>query len=131
MIFSKKTSPPETTTPSTAIQEKTGATTEQTGVVAENGIIQEKVIIEYTDQGFEPKSLTVKIGTPVTFTNMSTKSMWVASNPHPVHTGLAGFDQLKKVEKGESYTFTFTTQGTWDYHNHVAPADIGSIVVEP
>ncbi|HLC94471.1 MAG TPA: hypothetical protein VJH96_02800 [Patescibacteria group bacterium] len=130
MVFSKKTTSPETTTPSVATQESTDSTTEQTGVVAENGIIQEKVIIKYTDQGFEPKSLTVKVGTPVTFTNMSAKSMWVASAPHPAHTDLPGFDALKAMGKGESYTFTFSALGTWKYHDHMSPSDFGSIVVE-
>lgn len=85
--------------------------------------------VSYKDTGFSPKVLSVKKGTAVTFTNNSTKGMWVASAPHPSHTILPEFDEFKSVSKGEQYTFTFEKVGTWKYHNHVNPSDVGSVVV--
>lgn len=85
--------------------------------------------VSYTDTGFSPSVLSVKKGTAVTYTNASTRSMWVASAPHPSHTILPEFDELTSVGKGGTYTFTFAKVGTWKYHNHMNPSDFGSVVV--
>lgn len=86
--------------------------------------------IEYTKNGFVPQSVTVKEGTIVTWTNEGGGSMWVASAPHPAHTALPGFDQLKSVGKDGTYSYTFAKVGSWKYHNHVGPSDTGVVVVE-
>lgn len=85
--------------------------------------------VSYTDAGFSPALLSVKKGTAVSFTNNSTRSMWVASAPHPSHTILPEFDELTSVNNGGTYTFTFTKVGTWKYHNHMNPSDYGSVMV--
>lgn len=87
------------------------------------------LVISYTNQGFSPETITVKMGEEVTFVNESTKKMWIASDPHPLHTGLPTFDQLKSVGQGESYTYTFDKVGTWKYHNHVTPSVGGTVIV--
>lgn len=89
-----------------------------------------QTIVEYTEGDFVPNTLTVPIGTIVTFTNNTEKSMWVASNPHPVHTDLSGFDQKKGVGKEDGYSFTFTQKGAWGFHNHLVPKDKGIVIVE-
>ncbi len=86
--------------------------------------------IEYMDTGFTPPSLEVMAGTTVTFINRSTADMWVASNPHPTHTTLPEFDELKSVGNGGSYAYTFTTPGIWSYHNHARARDTGTIIVK-
>lgn len=87
------------------------------------------VFVAYTDSGYTPVSLTVKKGTMVTFVNQSGKGMWTASAVHPTHQVLPGFDELKADAKGESYEYTFVKVGTWKYHNHVAPSDMGTVIV--
>ncbi len=87
-------------------------------------------VITYTNSGFTPKTLTVKVGDTVTFTNDSSQSMWVASNPHPTHTDYAGFDAKTGMSRGESYMFTFTKAGTWGFHNHLHSTDGGTIIVQ-
>ncbi len=86
--------------------------------------------VEYTNSGFSPASLTVKVGDTVTFVNHSSNQMWVASNPHPIHTDLSGFDEKTAVGNGGSYSYTFTTAGTHNYHNHVHASDGGTIIVQ-
>lgn len=86
--------------------------------------------VEFTENGFVPQSLTVKVGTTVTFINNSANPFWVASDPHPTHTDLPGFDALKKISGRESYSFTFTKIGSWGYHNHLNPSAKGTVVVE-
>lgn len=99
--------------------------------------------ITYTNTGFSPKSLTVKAGTPVRFVNNSSSTMWVASNPHPIHNGYDGttlaqhcaaraarsFDECVAGGPGASFVFTFTKAGSWGYHNHLHTADMGTVVV--
>jgi plastocyanin len=77
------------------------------------------VIITITSAGFSPNNVTVKAGTKVIFQNNDTKGHWPASNPHPTHTDLPGFDALKAVASGSSYSYTFTKVGTWGYHDHL------------
>lgn len=85
------------------------------------------VTVEYSGQGFSPNSITVKSKTTVTWVNKGSDLMWVASNPHPVHTDLPGFDALRA---DGTYSFTFTKVGKWSYHNHLSPDKSGEIVVE-
>ncbi len=98
--------------------------------------------ITYSDQGFSPSSLSVKVGDTVTFMNQSSRTMWAASDAHPTHTQYDGtslqqhcatgtsFDECKAAANGGSYSFTFTKAGTFNYHNHVRAADNGTIVVK-
>ena len=104
------------------------STQEQTGTSA--AIPEATIIVNYTDSGFSPKSIIVKLGGTVTFVNNSSKMMWIASAPHPVHTDYPGFDEKVGVGKGESYSFTFNKPGTHKYHNHLNPTDFGTVVVE-
>ncbi|MFN3693049.1 MAG: cupredoxin domain-containing protein [Candidatus Paceibacteria bacterium] len=83
--------------------------------------------IRYTDSGFEPKEVSVPLGTMVHFVNESTKEMWVASNEHPEHSILPTFDQFKT---GDQYMYTFDKPGTWNYHDHLNPAAEGVVIVE-
>ncbi len=88
--------------------------------------VVEKTEVDYTDSGFSPASVTIKKGQTVNFVNKSSSQMYVASNPHPIHTDYPGFDELSA---GDSYSFTFDKVGTWGYHNHINPAQKGSVVV--
>lgn len=89
-----------------------------------------KIEISYTESGFNPARLIVKRGTRVTFTNQSSEMMWVASDPHPVHSDLRAFNQFASSGKGSTYTYTFELAGEWSYHNHEAPSHTGVIIVE-
>lgn len=90
----------------------------------------EAITIEYRGDGFSPKEIAVTTGTTVIFRNNTTKSMWIASNPHPVHTNFSAFDAKKGFGEGESYSFTFEKAGEYGYHNHLSPLDGGTIIVK-
>lgn len=87
-------------------------------------------IVTYRESGFSPATLRVKVGTTVVFKNEESEPMWVASNPHPIHTDYPGFDAKRGYAQGESYSFTFTKPGSWKYHNHLGPSEGGTIIVE-
>lgn len=104
----------------------------------------EDVIISYTSAGFSPSSVTIHSGMKIVFKNNSEVAIWPASNNHPTHTQYPGsnidkcetaaasllFDACKPIEAGQSWSFTFSQQGTWGYHNHLNPERGGTIKVE-
>ena len=102
------------------------AVVEELPTVENSEEIGENTVI-YRDSGFTPSSLSIQVGTTVKFINQSSKPMWVASDPHPVHTGYSAFDQLSD---GEEYSFTFSEAGSYRYHNHLFPTDAGVVSVE-
>lgn len=85
--------------------------------------------VRITTSGFSPSTVTVKVGTVVTWTNGSGDTARVSSDPHPTHTTLPGFDSTS-LGGDETYTFTFTKVGTWGYHNHEDPAMTGTVIVQ-
>lgn len=103
-----------------------------------------EVKVKYTDQGFVPKTVTVTVGTTVAWSSPSGRPMWVASDPHPSHTDLKGFDEKGVITKAKTaspfvgtayahgtgvYEYTFMKVGSWKYHNHVNPQDRGTVIV--
>ena len=86
--------------------------------------------VTYSSAGFDPMVLRIKMGESVTFKNESSGELWVASNPHPVHTGLPGFDAGEGIIKGDFYIHEFNQLGSWSYHNHLNSQQQGTIVVE-
>lgn len=86
-------------------------------------------LISYTDNGFEPTTLTVKAGTVVTVENNSSSQLEFASGDHPTHTKEPELN-TKTIGPGESTTFTPTKTGTWSFHNHFNSSDTGTLTVE-
>ncbi len=83
--------------------------------------------ITYTNEGFEPATLDVGVGAMVHFVNESDTQMWVASDSHPAHDILPTFDQFKP---GDMFMYVFEETGTWEYHDHLNPTAVGTIIVE-
>lgn len=69
-------------------------------------------------EGFNPRIVVIKQGDTVRWINNDTKLHWPASDPHPTHTGLSGFDPLADILPKESYSFTFGKPGIYGYHDH-------------
>lgn len=88
------------------------------------------ITIDYTDSGFNPTLVNISVGDTVKFVNKSSSPFWPASDPHPIHTGLAGFDAKSQVAVGESFSFKFTKTGSFGFHNHLKPTAKGKVVVE-
>jgi plastocyanin len=95
----------------------------------EKGGVAARIVVTFSDSGFSPATVSVKQGTTVTFVNESNNPMWVASDPHPTHTLLPGFDQKASVTSGGTYEYTFVKVGTWTYHNHMNPSMKGTVIV--
>jgi plastocyanin len=72
---------------------------------------------------FTPQTLTVKAGTTVTWTNRD-------DIPHTVASASNAFNKSGALDTDDSYSFTFTTPGTYQYFCYIHPRMVGSIVVE-
>ena len=72
---------------------------------------------------FTPAMLTVKAGTTVTWTNKD-------DLPHGIASSNKAFTRSKALDTDDSYSFTFTTPGTYQYFCYLHPHMVGSIVVE-
>ncbi len=81
------------------------------------------------ENGFVPSELALEIGDSITFTTTRNKNFWPASDPHPVHNYLPGFDPGRAIEPQSSFTETFTSLGTWRYHDHLDPSIRGTVNV--
>ncbi len=88
------------------------------------------VTVSVDDEGFTPATVPVKVGTTVTFINNGQALHWPVSDPHPIHTGLAGLNALKGLSTGETYSFTFTKPGTFGMHDHLNTRLKATIVVQ-
>jgi amicyanin len=72
---------------------------------------------------FNPPTLTVKAGTTVTWTNKD-------DIPHGIASSSNAFTRSKALDTDDSYSFTFTTPGTYQYFCYIHPHMVGTIVVE-
>jgi plastocyanin len=72
---------------------------------------------------FAPIDLTVKAGATVTWTNRD-------DIPHGIASSNNAFKKSTALDTDESYSFTFTTPGTYQYFCYLHPKMVGSIVVE-
>lgn len=105
-------SPAPTPSPTETIQSEEGATE---GEVMETSI-------EIKNFAFSPKTITIKKGTKVTFTNQDSVGHTATADDGGFDTGL--------LAKGESGSVTFDEAGTYSYHCTPHPNMKATIVVE-
>ena len=72
---------------------------------------------------FTPKALTVKAGSTVTWTNHD-------DIPHGIASSDNAFKKSASLDTDDSYSFTFTAPGTYQYFCYIHPHMVGTIVVE-
>jgi amicyanin len=73
---------------------------------------------------FSPPSVTIKAGTTVTWINKD-------DIPHGIASSNNAFTKSKALDTEDSYSFTFTAPGTYQYFCYVHPRMTGTIVVQP
>jgi plastocyanin len=86
--------------------------------------------VSITASGFNPASLTIKIGGQVTWSNNDARPHHVvadmtADNPAPL-----GFDNDLVLHTGDSYSFSFIHPGAYTYHDLLNPGSAGTIIVQ-
>ena len=79
--------------------------------------------VEINNFAFSPATITVKVGTKVTWTNKDS----VGHNV--VETDGADGPKSGTFAKGESYSFTYTKAGTFAYECSIHPSMQGKVIV--
>lgn len=96
-----------------------------------------QLLISYVDSGFEPQTANINVGDTVRFTDNSMQPLWIASvgsasqPPYPGISSCGGsaFDSCGPLQPGDSFQFTFTQSGTWEYMDNLDKSNIASITV--
>jgi len=73
---------------------------------------------------FSPQQITVRTGTTVTWINQDS----VTHQPVADSAALIGMGSAP-LNTGDSYSYTFTQTGTWNYHCNIHPEMTGTVVV--
>ncbi|MBY0376670.1 cupredoxin family copper-binding protein, partial [Patescibacteria group bacterium] len=77
--------------------------------------------VSISNFAFSPSSITIKKGDTVIWTNKD-------SAPHTV-TGNTGGPSSDTLNKGQSYSFTFNTTGTFPYYCKIHPSMTANVTV--
>lgn len=85
--------------------------------------------IEILEDKFSPQEVTLSTGDRITFINKTGSTAWPASDPHPTHQYLIGFDPGQAIAVGGQWSFTVNQAGSWRFHDHVAVFRQGKITV--
>ncbi|HVE81061.1 MAG TPA: plastocyanin/azurin family copper-binding protein [Candidatus Dormibacteraeota bacterium] len=95
-------------------------TLEQPASSSENPVATNEVIMQNT--AFNPKTITIKKGTLVTWTNQD-------ADLHDVISDQTDGPRSALLGKGESYSFTFTKAGTYTYLCQPHAGMTGTVIV--
>ncbi len=125
-LFAKSSTAP--ITPSTQTQAQPTAAPSEAMTGPTTAMTNENSVT-LTADGFTPATLTIKVGTKVTWKNTSGAPATVNSDPHPTHTDYPPLN-LSKFADGETLSLTFDKAGTYGYHNHFNPSQTGKIIVQ-
>ena len=91
--------------------------------------VPKEEIVTLTESGFFPQTLTVKAGTKVVWLNQRKDTATVDSAGHPIHLSYPPLN-LGTFKPGEQLFLVFNEKGTYKYHNHLSPNQLGTVVVE-
>lgn len=86
--------------------------------------------VYYTDRGFSPTMIEVKVGSTITFVNNSSKEMSIASAGIGGFGAVTLFNQTNAVGRGGTFKVSPAGVGAWNYMNRMWQEDKGTIVVK-
>lgn len=128
VVFLKNQSSTNQQAVTTTVEPTTAPTSE---VMSPTGgkMMEKEVTVNLTDSGFDPKAVTVKIGTKVVWVNKTNQTGNVSSAKHPTHLVYPPLN-LGNFEPGKSVSLVFDKAGSYSYHDHLDPSRFGTVVVE-
>ncbi len=95
---------------------------------------QATVVVDVTAAGFSPQIVTIQPGQSVLWTNRDRAEHWIASDPTDPYpsNGSCGsaFNSCQALQLGDSWKFTFTKAGTWDYYDKLNSKFVGEVIVQ-
>lgn len=78
--------------------------------------------VEMSGLAFKPGTITVSVGTTVTWTNKEAAAHTVTSNDNLFASG--------NLSRDDTFQFTFTQSGTFQYHCAIHPSMTGTVIVK-
>ncbi|OGN89057.1 MAG: hypothetical protein A2Z74_00750 [Chloroflexi bacterium RBG_13_46_9] len=78
--------------------------------------------VNMANLAFSPATLTIKVGTTVTWTNKDSTTHTVISD--------SGVFQSGNMAPNATFTYTFSNAGTFPYHCSIHPSMKGTVVVQ-
>lgn len=122
IILSGCTTTTTTTTVTTSSSSMLPTTSSSSASSATSTSMASQVSVNIQNFAFSPNTLTVKAGTTVTWTNMDSVSHTVTSDSgSELNSG--------NIPTGSSYSHTFNTPGTYNYHCSIHTGMVATIVV--
>lgn len=91
-------------------------------------IAQKEIVINVTEKGFSPQTVTIKAGTRVVWINRTKGTVTVNSDKHPTNLLYPPLN-LGEFGKGSSVQLVFDKPGKFTYHNYLIPSQTGTVVV--
>ncbi len=86
--------------------------------------------VNISDKGFTPATLKVKKGQNVTWTNTDIEAHHILAN-NSTDSSTPGFDSQDSLNQQATYTYTFNSAGTFNYHDERNPDMLkGTVIVE-
>lgn len=79
--------------------------------------------VSYKNGVFSPTNLRVRAGDTVRFKNDSLLPIRVISGD------LSGFDSVGSIPRGGVFSYTFSSQGIFQYYNERDPSEAGTVIV--
>jgi len=107
---------PVPSTPAEEVDNEGAGGVEETVTEAESEIID----VEIRDYKYIPQNLTVKVGQTVRWTN----------NDTVLHDVVGSGIESEYLQKGETFTYTFEEEGTYQYICTIHPWMEGEVIVE-
>jgi plastocyanin len=76
---------------------------------------------------FSPQTITVSVGSTVTWTNLDSATHQIAADPgQPDIADLSS----PSINPGGMYSYTFQKAGSWTYHCSIHPSMKGNVIVQ-
>jgi hypothetical protein len=88
--------------------------------------------ITFGENEVYPTCSLVTSGQEVIWVNQTERTVYVSSNPHPIHTDnreISGGKFSLLLAPGEMTNVTLTKKGTFGFHDHLRPTHSGTIIV--
>lgn len=125
-----------------AVSMQTNSSASATSTASGKQASSMSAVVIYNGSTFSPASVTIAKGGTVTWMD-TTGTMWIASDPSSDNSGYDGTTMAAHCAQGyggaapfdacipgTSFTFTFDTAGTWNYHDHLNSAAEGTVIVQ-
>lgn len=119
-IFGGKDKNDNSNQPSSSASQSSNSTNNSNSSQQPSSTSTDKVSI--ANFAFSPTDITVKKGTKVTWTNND-------STTHTITSEDEHGPSSDNVSPGQSYTFTFADEGTFNYHCSIHPQMTGTVTV--